>query len=74
MLTSIKFKMFRFFLLYPMKDTHGWAETFIVFFSHLREHCRGLSIFTCLADSVEVGFRMERKNDMENLTESNSCL
>ena len=65
--------MFSFFLLNSMIDRHGWPETFIVF-SHLWEHCRGLRIFTCLADSVEVGFRMERKNDMENLTESNSCL
>ena len=51
-----------------MKDTYGWAEAFIGF-SHLWEHWRGLSIFTCLADSDEEGCRMERKNDMEDLTE-----
>jgi hypothetical protein len=60
--------MLSFFLLYPMKDTYGWAEAFIGF-SHLWEHCRGLIIFTCLADSGGGGCKMERKNDMEDLTE-----
>ena len=46
-----------------MMTTHGWTEPFIVF-SQLWEHCRGLTIFTCLADEEEEGSKMD-----EDLTE-----
>ena len=55
-----------------MITTHGWTEPFIVF-SQLWEHCRGLTIFTCLADEEEEGSKMD-----EDLTErdggAHNCL